>query len=54
MTRDITHKLCMYDIATSFNKRPVSRAAAVIASYYAPCLYILVLLIFHAPVNDRY
>jgi len=27
MTRDITHKLCMYDHATSFSRRSVSRAA---------------------------
>ena len=32
-TRDITHKLYMYDLATSFNRRPVSRTATVIASY---------------------
>jgi hypothetical protein len=29
MTRNITQKLCMYDQATSFNTRHVSRAAAV-------------------------
>jgi len=23
-TRDITHKMCVYDLATSFNRRPVS------------------------------
>jgi len=54
MTRDITHKLWIYDLATSFNGRPVSRAATVIASYWAPCLYILVLIMIHAPVKDRY
>jgi len=54
MTRDITHKLCVYDLATSFNRRPVSQAATVIASYWAPCLDILVLLMIHTPVKDRY
>jgi len=54
VTRDIEHKLCMYDLATSFNRRPVSRAAIVIASYWAACLYILVLLIIHTPVKDCY
>jgi len=28
-TRDITQKLWVYDLATSFNWRPVSRAATV-------------------------
>jgi len=28
-TRDITEKLCVYDLAISFNKRPVSHAATV-------------------------
>ena len=32
-TRNITHKLCVYDLATSLNRRPVSRAATVLASY---------------------
>jgi len=32
--RDITHKLCVYDLVTSVNRRPVSRTAAVIASYW--------------------
>jgi len=53
-TRDNTDKLWVYDLATSFNRRPVSRAATVIASYLAPCLYILVLLMIHAPVKDHY
>jgi len=53
-TRDITHKLCMYDLATSFNRRPVSQAATLIASYWAHCLFILVLLMIHAPVKDHY
>jgi len=53
-TRDFTHKLCMYNPPTSFNRRPVSLAAIVIASHWAPCLYILVLLIIHAPVKDCY
>jgi len=53
-TGDNTHKLCMYDLATSFNRRPVNRSATVIASYWAPSLYILVLLMIHAPVKDRY
>jgi len=52
--RDITHTLCVYDLATSFNIRPVSRAATVIASYWAPCLYIQVLLMIHAPAKDCY
>jgi len=52
-TRDITHKVCMYDFATSFNRTPVSQAAIVIAFYWAPCLYILVLLMIHAPVKDH-
>jgi len=54
MTRDITHKLCVYDLATSFNRRPVSWAATAIASYWAPCLYILVLLMIHAPVKGHH
>jgi len=53
-TKDITHKLCIYDHATSYNRRPVSRTATVIASYWAPCLYILVLLMMHALVKNRY
>jgi len=53
-TRDITHKLCVYDLATSLNRWPVSRAATVIGSYWAPCLYIVVLLMIHTPVKDRY
>jgi hypothetical protein len=54
MTRDNTYKLYVYDHVTSFNRMPVSRAATVIASYRAPCLYILVLLMTYTPVNDRY
>jgi len=54
MTRNITHNLCMYNLATSFNGRPVSQAATVIASYWAPCLYIAVLLMIHTPVKDCY
>jgi len=53
-TRDITHKLCMYDLTTSFNGRPVSLAATVIASHWAPCLYILVLFMIHTPIKDHY
>jgi len=53
-TRDITYKLSVYDLPTSFNRRHVSRAATVIASYSAPCLYILVLLMIHTPVKDRW
>ena len=53
-TRDITYTLCVYDLATSFNRRPVSQAATVIASYWAPYLYILALHMVHAPVKDCY
>jgi len=53
-TRDITHKLCVYDLATSYNRKLVSWAATVIASYWAPCLYIFVLLMIHAPVKDHF
>jgi len=53
-TRDITHKLWVYDLATSFNWRPVSWAATVIDSYRAPCLYILLPLMIHTPVKDHY
>jgi hypothetical protein len=28
-TRDITHKVCVYELATSFNRRPVSAVATV-------------------------
>ena len=31
-TRVITETLCVYDLATSFNRRPVSRAATVMLS----------------------
>jgi len=41
MRRDIIQKLCMYDLATSFNKRPVSPAATSDAFYWAFCLTIL-------------
>jgi hypothetical protein len=51
---EITHKLFVYDVATSFNRWPVSRAATVIASYWAPCLYILVVIMIHTPVMDHY
>ena len=53
-SRDITYKLCMYEHAPSFNRRPVSRAATVIAAYWAPCLDILVLLMIHTQVKDLY
>jgi len=53
-TRDITYELCVYDLATSFNRRAVSQAATVIAYYWAPCLNILVLLMIHTPVKDHY
>jgi len=43
-TRNIAHKLCVYDLANSLNTRPVSRAATVLASYWAPCRNIIVLL----------
>ena len=33
MTRHFTLKICGYDLTTSFNMRPVSRAATVIASF---------------------
>jgi len=33
MTRNITHMLRVKDLATSFNRRPVSQAATVFASY---------------------
>jgi len=52
MTRDITHTLCTYDCATSFNRRPVSGAAPLIASHWAPCLNIAVLLRVHTPVKN--
>jgi len=32
MTRDLTHTLCMYDLATSFDRGPVSRVATVMLS----------------------
>jgi hypothetical protein len=53
-TRNITHKLFVYDLATSFNRRPESPAATVIAFYWAPALYILVLFMIHVPVEDHY
>jgi len=53
-SRDITHKLYVYDLPTSFYRRPVSRAATVIASYWTPCLNIIVLFRIHATLKDRY
>jgi len=53
-TRDITHKLCVYDLATWFNRKPVSLAAIVIASYCAPFLNIIVLLRIHTAVKVHY
>ena len=53
-TRNITHRFCVYNLATSFNRRPVSRAATVLASYWAPCLNIIVLFRIHAPVKNHY
>jgi len=53
-TRNITHKLCVYDLAISFNRRPVSQTANVLAFYLALCLNIIVLLRIHTPVKDRY
>jgi len=32
-TRDTTHKLGVYDLATTLNWRPVSRAATVLGYY---------------------
>jgi len=52
MTRDITHNMCVYHLATWFNRRRVSQAATTIAYYWAPCLNIIVLLRIHAPVKD--
>jgi len=43
-TRNITHKFCVCDCATLINRRPVSRAAAVLAFYRAPCPNIIRLL----------
>jgi hypothetical protein len=53
-TRDTTQKFCVNDLATAFTRRPVSQAAPVIASYWAPCPYFLALLMIHAPVKDHY
>jgi len=53
-TRDITHMLYVYDLPTSFNWRPGSRAATVLASNWAPCLNMIVLLRIHTPGKDRY
>jgi len=53
-TRDITHMLCLYVLATSFNRSPVSGAATLIASNWASCLSIFVLLRIHTPVDDHY
>jgi len=33
LTRDIIYKLCVYDLATSINRRPMSGTATVIVSY---------------------
>jgi hypothetical protein len=42
ISRDILQQLCMYDLATSFNKRALSLAATSNAFYWAPCLTILI------------
>jgi len=52
-SRNITHKLCVYDLATSLNRRPLSWAATVLASYWTHCLSIIVLLSILSPVKDR-
>jgi len=52
--RDMSQKLCVYNIAAWLNRRPGSWAVTVIASYWAPCPNIFVLLRIHAPVNDCY
>jgi len=54
MTRNITHKLCVYNLATSFDRRPLSHAATMLAFCCAPCLNIIVLLRIHAPVKGCY
>jgi len=54
ITSNISHMLCVYDLATSFNRRPVSWAATVLASYWALCLNIIILHSIHPPVKDRY
>jgi len=51
-SRDITYKLCMYYIATWFNKMAVSWAAIVIEFDWAPCRNIIVNLTIHTPVKD--
>jgi len=53
-TRYIKLMLCVYHLATWFNRRPVSHAAKVLAFYWAPCLNMIVLLRIHAPVKDCY
>jgi len=52
-TKNVTHHLRVNDFATSYNRRPVIRAATVLAPYWAPCLSIIALLRIHAPVKDR-
>jgi len=52
--RDITYKLCVYDLQTSFNRRRVSWVAAVCGSYGPSCLNISSLLRTHGPVKDCY
>ena len=54
MTRDSTHKLDVDNLATTLNRRPVSRAVTVIASYKAPCLYSIGHPRIHASVKDCY
>lgn len=53
-TWDIIHKLCMYDLATQFNRRPVSLAAPVMVSNCAPCLTCIVVLNFMFQVKDHF
>ena len=54
MTSNVTQKLCLYNLATLLNRRPVSRGTTVLASYWARCLNIIVPLRIHAPVDDHY
>jgi len=44
----------VYDLATWFNWRPLSRAGTVLRSNWAPCLNPIVLPRIHAPVKDHY
>jgi len=53
-TRNIARKLCVYDLETSSDRRPVSWAATVLASYWAPPWTIIGLIRIHAPVTHRY